>query len=421
MNAEPPSFVTKALQQTSVECTWDLGDEEVSGRNLSIFFVCMCFALTLTYLKLECRGGWMVRSSLHALVPPNTQTTTSHTPKKQRERKLTSYHKWHEMDDDDLGAYLASSSSESESEAEEGQGEEGKGKGGKGKGKGEERRKKLRSLLLGGLVGEEEEEEDGDGEEEEAKEFTYVPGELGKQKWERRVQARAAEEEAAAAVEGETPFEAMLRKRKEKLRARREARKNGGLEEGGDGEEEEEDDFFAEGTEAAAPAGAAGKGKKGTKQQEEGSDDEEAEEQRKKDAELELLFAGEDQQERARDFDMRALARAEKMKGKKLKGKRRRKEAERAGAAPGAEFSVDTRDPRFAAVGVGVGCIVCGVCVLMWLVGCLPIYLPLASLAQIPFCLHTPPTQSPKNSSSTGATRASGSTARRKSTRRRRG
>eukprot|EP00624_Nannochloropsis_granulata_P004199 evm.model.NODE_31089_length_21432_cov_25.446669.3 len=52
---EPPVFVTKALQQTKVECTWEAGDGE-------------------------------------------------------RERRLTQYHRWHEMEEDDLGAYLASSS-----------------------------------------------------------------------------------------------------------------------------------------------------------------------------------------------------------------------------------------------------------------------------------------------------------------------
>ena len=92
---EPPMFVTRALQQTHVECTWDQGDEE-------------------------------------------------------RERKLTQYHKWHELDEDDLGAYLASSSSEEEEEEEE----SGKQQNGKGEQKlsKEQKRKKLRSILLGGIV-----------------------------------------------------------------------------------------------------------------------------------------------------------------------------------------------------------------------------------------------------------------------------
>ena len=81
--------MVKALQQTRVECTWDQGDEE-------------------------------------------------------RERKLTQYHRWHEMEDDDLGAYLASSSSESEEEEQE----QVEAKASK-----DQKRKKLRAMLLGGLVG----------------------------------------------------------------------------------------------------------------------------------------------------------------------------------------------------------------------------------------------------------------------------
>lgn len=86
--------MTRALQQTHVECTWDQGDEE-------------------------------------------------------RERKLTQYHKWHELEDDDLGAYLASSSSEDDDEEEEKTGKQQNG----GKISKEQKRKQLRSMLLGGLVG----------------------------------------------------------------------------------------------------------------------------------------------------------------------------------------------------------------------------------------------------------------------------
>lgn len=59
-----------------------------------------------------------------------------------RERKLTSYHKWHEMDEDDLAVYLASSSDEEEEV-------KGQKKGAKDK---EHARKKTRAMLLGGLV-----------------------------------------------------------------------------------------------------------------------------------------------------------------------------------------------------------------------------------------------------------------------------
>lgn len=91
--------MTKALQHSKVECTWDAGDEE-------------------------------------------------------REAKLTSYHKWAEMDDDDLAVYLASSSEgEEDEEEEESEGEEQGEQGRKGKGKKEEEARRKRAMLLGGLLG----------------------------------------------------------------------------------------------------------------------------------------------------------------------------------------------------------------------------------------------------------------------------
>lgn len=54
-------------------------------------------------------------------------------------------------------------------------------------------------------------------------------------------------------------------------------------------------------------------------------------------------------EEDKRDYDMHQLAREEKVKGKKLRGKRKRKEMARE-KAPGQDFRVDVGDERFAAV-----------------------------------------------------------------------
>jgi len=68
-----------------------------------------------------------------------------------RERKLTSYHKWHEMDEEELAKYLASSSEdEGEEEEEKGKSHNNKKKK-KPRGK-EKKRKQTRALLLEGLV-----------------------------------------------------------------------------------------------------------------------------------------------------------------------------------------------------------------------------------------------------------------------------
>ena len=288
---EPPNFVTKALQQTKVECTWDQGDEE-------------------------------------------------------RERKLTQYHKWHEMDDDDLGAYLASSSSESEAEEEEATATK------------DAKRKKLRSMLLGGIVEDEEEEEVGGGGGGDGyKEVTFVPGASSKSKW-AKDKAAAAE---AKAKENETPFEKLLRKRKEKRKEKRVAKKlaakGGGVDEEEFVGEEEEDDFFAEAvsndTTKKGHKKDKAKGKKGKALSASDADEDEEDDPaaaRWKEEELELLFAGEDKEEQLRDFDMRALERKEKLKDKKLKGKRKRKEEKRSEAAPGQDFQVDVGDSRFAAL-----------------------------------------------------------------------
>ena len=66
--------------------------------------------------------------------------------------------------------------------------------------------------------------------------------------------------------------------------------------------------------------------------------------------ELDLLLAGDNVEEAARDFHMRDLVRIEKNKSKKLKGSRKRKEEDIATNASGLDFKLDTKDNRFAAV-----------------------------------------------------------------------
>ena len=76
----------------------------------------------------------------------------------------------------------------------------------------------------------------------------------------------------------------------------------------------------------------------------------EKEEAKKAQAEMELLMADGENDEMARDFDMRGIQRAEQNKSKKLKGARKRKEAALEANLVGTDFKVDTEDSRFKAV-----------------------------------------------------------------------
>jgi len=157
-----------------------------------------------------------------------------------------------------------------------------------------------------------------------------------------------------------TPWEKYQEKRKQKRKERRQAAR--GLKKQTDPEESDDDaphfkgekktvnnkdndDFFMENDSddeehddkfRASDQGQAN-GKGSSKQQ-------------KACEELELLLAGEYDEEQARDYDIRGIQRMEKNKGKKLKGSRNRKEAKVAADVSGADFKVDVYDDRFKAV-----------------------------------------------------------------------
>mmetsp|Transcript_31985 Transcript_31985/g.75232 ORF Transcript_31985/g.75232 Transcript_31985/m.75232 type:complete len:770 (-) Transcript_31985:49-2358(-) len=292
---EPPEFIVSALQQTNVQCTWDQGDKE-------------------------------------------------------REKKLTNYgsSNWHEsFEEDDLKAYIASDASSDEDSDDDDDGDGGKA----GK------RSMMRKAL--GLdsasdndSGEGDDssaanssESDGDDDEGAtmSKQIRIMPG---KKDLEERIRSKLEPKEETKEL---TPWEKYQEKRKQKRKERRQAARGKKPDEGSsknsskkDMPSRGKDDFFGSDDDADADFEAAKRNKNGKNKHT-------SKEQKTKE-QLELLLAGEDAEEEARDYDIRGIQRMEKNKGKKLKGSRKRKEAKIAAEVSGSNFKVNVRDDRFQAV-----------------------------------------------------------------------
>jgi len=275
-NYVPPEFIVEALQQTDVQCSWELGDRD-------------------------------------------------------RERTLTKYtsgETWRSLaDSDDIKVYLASDVSSDDNEDSE-----------------DEKVVNKRKLL--GLDSDDDVDEgvtdvnddpffadaDHDGKAESSveegssgdssdddrgKETTFVPGQNKTAQLEQKIRQSL---KAKAETEALTPWEKYQEKRKQKRRERRQAARR------------LRKDQITTNVEAL----------------DEDSGDAKMLKQSKED--LELLIAGDDRDEEARDFDMRGLQRLEQNKDKKLRGSRKRKEEERTADIAGKEFQIDTKDDRFAAL-----------------------------------------------------------------------
>eukprot|EP00814_Leptocylindrus_danicus_P006457 CAMPEP_0116034256 /NCGR_PEP_ID=MMETSP0321-20121206/19492_1 /TAXON_ID=163516 /ORGANISM="Leptocylindrus danicus var. danicus, Strain B650" /LENGTH=793 /DNA_ID=CAMNT_0003510519 /DNA_START=12 /DNA_END=2389 /DNA_ORIENTATION=- len=313
-NYEPPDFIVKALQLSNVKCTWEEGDYN-------------------------------------------------------RESKLTQYgvgnEAWEALQaGDDLKAYLASdNSSDGENSDEEGVDE----KNGKGTA--------MRRLLgldsdddgnsvkcdssddVTSNIAEDNTESDSESKDagEQLKEVTFVPKSFD---LENKIRSKLQEKDGKKDL---TPWEKYLEKRKDKRRERRQAKRN--KEKNSDDsdtemydesdpvpdwakEELEGDDFFAE--------ESGGKVEKETSSLRSEHPEDSFEPIKKNKAstkeELDLLLAGDSGEEAAKDFDIRGIMRIEKNKGKKLRGKRKRKEDVKAADVSGTAFKVDVDDDRFKAL-----------------------------------------------------------------------
>lgn len=252
-----------------------------------------------------------------------------------------------EIEENDFRAYLASSgeSSEDEPNAPAGAGT------GKGKGKGAAERERLRALLLGGGgdalpegwgAGAGADGSDGDVDME----ITFTPGLSTR---------RGAEEE--------TTIERYARKMREKKKKRKEERKEtekgkdtagkkGGLDDEFFGEDS--DESAAEEDEKAAEAARPAKGKKGKKPARAASPASPAAAEKAKSTaeELALVAIADNPAAEPQHFDMKAVLKAEKARGKKRRGKKgtHAQEEEQEEPELQKDFAIDVADERFKAV-----------------------------------------------------------------------
>jgi hypothetical protein len=250
----------------------------------------------------------------------------------ERERVLTKYSSgmaWEAMaESDDIKAYLASDASSDEDED----------------GNADAKRDNLRKMLgldsdddnvsADNSSGDDEaleqdspvptDDSESEGEEEEEKEFTFVPG---KQDLEQKIRSKLETPKKEL-----TPWEKYKEKRKQKQRERRQAAR--------EKKAELKESHRAVNTSASRGGDSFFES------------DDKVDEQRPtlSKAELELLVAGDGDDDEHKDYNMKDLERLERNKGKKLTGSRKRKEELRAKNTVGTDFKVDVEDERFKAV-----------------------------------------------------------------------
>ncbi|VEU35958.1 unnamed protein product [Pseudo-nitzschia multistriata] len=294
---EPPEFIVSALQKTNVECTWDQGDKE-------------------------------------------------------REKKMTNYgsSNWHEsFEQDDLKAYIASDAS-SDEDSEDDDDDDG-GKSGK--------RSQMRKALGLDSASDNDSDDDSSSSDESdsddddkdvggdtmSKEIRIIPG---RKSLEDRIRSKLEPKEQTKEL---TPWEKYQEKRKQKRKERRQAARGKKPSENmlmstskKDTRSKDRDDFFASDDDMEDNKGFESAGRNKNANHKSSSKAQKSKEQ------LELLLAGEDAEEEARDYDIRGIQRLEKNKGKKLKGARKRKEAKIAAEVSGSSFKVNVKDDRFKAV-----------------------------------------------------------------------
>jgi hypothetical protein len=287
-NYMPPEFIVSALQQSTVQCTWEVGDAE-------------------------------------------------------RQRTLTKYtsgEQWNAIaETEDLKAYLASDHSSDEGEEVDSDNEKAArmrkmlGLDSDDEGSNSRSDKEEKGFGSEDVSSSDSDNDDSDDGQAESKEVTFIPGQK-KVALEDKIRSKLDDSDK---VEELTPWQKYQEKRKQKRSEKRQEtrakrKEINQLRKGGRSSSKSKngDEFF---TETANKSQERTEFTSNTQSQ----------------GELELLVAG-DGNDDAKDYDMRGLLRLDKNKEKKLKGSRKRKEELRATDVGDSSFQVDMKDTRFQAV-----------------------------------------------------------------------
>jgi hypothetical protein len=290
---EPPEFITKALQQSNVECTWEAGDDSRAKKF----------------------QAWGVGDNA-----------------------------WKAMEEgDDLNAYLASdcSSSEDEDNAKSSKIKSLLGLGGDDDDDDNDN-------------SDDDDKSDDDESVDGNMEFTLKPGanDLAA-----KLQKKRDNKDKGELTPFEKYQQKRKEKRKERKAKLRGDKKKDQDEESADDdsvpdwakdEYDEDGGFFLEDEPKKGKKDKKSrKGKKEEEEQEKGGSDDPKNRPATK-AELEAILGSDLSEEKIKDYDMRGLQRIDKNSKKNLKGARAKKEEKRAANVSGQDFKVDTKDNRFA-------------------------------------------------------------------------
>lgn len=326
-NYHPPDFVVNALQHSSVQCSWEVGDVD-REKTLTKYSTGPAWEAIAQTDDIK---AYLASDASSDDDDEHDDDCTDHNDNKKypKKKKISNMRKLlgldSESEDDDMN------------ESENG------------------KERKQSEINNDSCSDDTSTDKDSDvDDDEQSKEVTFVPGTTKYLK--EKIMAKSIEAQQGNNLTQKelTPWEKYLEKKRqkkqEKRRALREKRKEVNAIRRGDNSNTLKDKISNEipphqNDKGDDVFGNMNEGKHSIRSSKKSKDSRNQSHQ-----ELELLLAGDDHDEEFLNYDMRGIVRIDKNKDKKMYGARKHKEEVLASTVTGTEFIVDTTDDRFKSV-----------------------------------------------------------------------